>query len=358
MKTLFETNRLSGMELKNRFLRSATYEGRADDVGHVTEELISYYEELAKGGVGAIITGLTTVSDIEKIAPKQSAIYNDSFVPEYKRLTDTVHKHNARIIIQLACNGAQTMSKSEEGICWAPSVIEDEPTTVGATEMTKDDIATMKDAFAKGALRAKDAGFDAVQLHAAHGYLLSRFLTPYYNRRTDEYGGSLENRTRILLETIQEIKKAVGDDYPLWVKINSDDFMDDGLSFGECKEICKMLENTGIEVIEISGGTRLSRRNEGVIRPVTSETESYFANNANEIAQEINIPVISVGGHRDIQKLTKLFNESKIEYFSFCRPFIREPNLINRWINGDESPAKCTSCTKCFGRVPDCIFNK
>ncbi|WP_026883643.1 NADH:flavin oxidoreductase [Clostridium akagii] len=357
MKTLFDQTKLSGMKMKNRFVRSATYDGRADALGHVTKKLIDHYEELAKGGVGTIITGLTNVTDIEKIVPGQMAIYNDSFIPEYRRLTDTVHQQDVNIIVQLVCNGAQNSSKND-GVLWAPSVIEDEPTVSGATEMTKEDIQFMKDAFVGGAIRAKKAGFDGVQLHVAHGYLLSRFLTPYYNRRTDEYGGNTENRARVVVEICRSIREAVGPDYPVLAKINCSDFMDQGFTFEECKHICKMLKEEGLSAVEISGGTALSRANEGVIRNVTAETESYFEKYAAEIAENIDITVISVGGHRDINKLTDIVNQTKIQCISLCRPFIREPELINRWASGDTTPAKCISCTKCFGVETQCIFNK
>ena len=357
MKTLFDLTQLSGMNMKNRFVRSATHDGRADSLGHVTEKLVNHYEELAKGGVGTIITGLTNVTDIEKIVPGQMAIYNDSFISEYQELTDAVHKHNANIIMQLVCNGAQNRSNNE-GALWAPTLIEDLASMPGIKEMTKDDIEIMKESFINGAVRAKKAGFDGVQLHVAHGYLLSRFLTPYFNRRTDEYGGNIENRARVVVEICSGIREAVGPDYPILAKINCEDFMEQGLNLEECKYVCKVLEEAGLSAVEISGGTAGSRANEGTIRRVTSETEAYFRKYAEEIAEEVDIPVICVGGHRDIDNLTDIIKETKIEYVSLSRPFIREPELVNRWISGDKTPAKCISCTKCFGAETKCIFNK
>ena len=357
MKTLFDETQLSGMKLKNRFVRSATHDGRADALGHVTEKLITHFEELAKGGVGTIITGLTNVTDLEKIVPGQMAIYNDSFIDEYQRLTDTVHQYDSKIILQLVCNGAQNRS-SNEGVLWAPSVFDNEPTVTGATEMTKEDIKVMQAAFVNGAVRAKKAGFDGVQLHVAHGYLLSRFLTPYYNRRTDEYGGTIENRARVVVEIVERIVKSVGVEYPVLAKVNCEDFMDQGLTFTECLDLCKMLQKAGLSAVEISGGTALSRAGEGTIRKVTPESEPYFKNYAAELAENLSIPVICVGGIRDINGLEDIVNQTKIEYLSMCRPFIREPELINRWVSGDRTPAKCISCTKCFGVETQCIFNK
>lgn len=357
MKTLFDKTQVSGMKMKNRFVRSATYDGLADELGHVTPELVSRYGELAKGGVGTIITGLTNVNNIEKIVPGQMAIYDDSFIPEYRSLTDAVHLHDANIIAQLVCNGSQNSSTSE-GVLWAPSVIEGEKTVAGSTEMTLEDIKVMKEAFVSAALRAKAAGFDGVQIHAAHGYLLSRFLTPYYNRRTDEYGGSTEGRARVVVEICRDVRQAVGADYPVWVKINCDDFMEQGFSFDECKQLCKDLVDVGLTAIECSGGSRLARRNEGTIRKITSEDESYFAKYAAELADEVRVPVILVGGNRDFDKLEALVNSTKIDYVAMSRPLIREPGLINRWAGGDKTPAKCVSCTKCFREVTQCVFNK
>ena len=357
MKTLFDQTQLTGMKMKNRFVRSATYDGRADEKGHMTKKLLHLYENLAKGGVGTIITGLTNVTDIEKLVPGQMGIYDDSFIEEYQKLTDIVHKHDTNIIVQLVCNGIQN-SSTADGVLWGPSAVTDLVFQTAPKEMTKEDIQLMQDAFTKGAIRAKKAGFDGVQIHVAHGYLLSRFLTPYYNRRTDEYGGNLENRARVVLETCYRIREAVGVKYPILVKINSDDFMDQGMTFEECKHVCKMLEKTGVSAIEISGGISSSRQNEGTIRKVTPETESYFKQYAAEIAEEIDIPVILVGGNRDLNKLTDIVSQTKIEYISLSRPFIREPELINRWISGDRTPAKCISCTKCFGIETKCIFNK
>lgn len=357
MKTLFDSTQVSGMKMKNRFVRSATHDGRADASGHVTEKLIRHYENLAKGGAGMIITGLTNVTDIEKIVPGQMAIYNDSFISEYKALTDTVHRYEVNIIAQLVCNGAQNRSEND-GVLWVPTVIEDMKSIAGIKEMTQDDIVVMKEAFINGAIRASKAGFDGVQLHVAHGYLLSRFLTPYFNKRTDEYGGNTENRARVVVEICRGIRHVLGPDYPVLAKINCDDFMEKGLTFKECKYICKMLKEAGLTAVEISGGTALSRTNEGTIRKVTAETESYFKQYAAEIAEEISIPVICVGGHRDFNKLTEIVNQTKIEYISLCRPLIREPELINRWAAGDRKPAKCISCTKCFGIETECIFHK
>lgn len=359
MKSLFDQTRLAGMNLKNRFIRSATHDGLADKQGHLTPELFQVYENLAKGGVGAIITGLTSVSEREEQISGQMGIYNDGFIDEYKKMTEMIHSYDTKIILQLACLGSQTSPGVNGKIMWGPSAIEDIGYKTTPQEMTAEDILLVQTAFADAAFRAKQAGFDGVQLHAAHGYLLSKFLTPYYNRRSDDYGGGIEKRARMILETYQAIRAKVGPEYPVLIKINSEDFMDQGMTFAECKYVCNRLAGLGIAAIEISGGSQSSRPGQGVVRVITPQQESYFRAYAAEIAQEISVPVIVVGGNRNFEALTELLHQTSIEYIALCRPLICESDLINRWQSGDLKPAKCISCNKCFRRDgTSCVFNR
>ncbi|HEY3423454.1 MAG TPA: NADH:flavin oxidoreductase [Negativicutes bacterium] len=361
MKSLFDQTQLAGIKLKNRLFRSATYDGFADERGHMTEELFQIYDNLAKGGVGTIITGLTFVTDLEQPSPGQMGISDDSFIDEYKKLTEAIHGYNANIILQLAGLGSQTSVDASGGkVMWGPSAVQDLFYKTTPQEMTIEEILRLQTAFAAGAGRAKKAGFDGVQMHAAHGYLLSKFLTPYYNRRTDGYGGSIENRAKMIIETYQKIREKVGPAYPILIKINSEDFMDQGMTFAECKYVCRKLVELGINAIEISGGSPSSRAKEGVVRNIkTREQEAYFKAYAAELAQEINVPVIAVGGNRDFAAITEILNQTAIEYIALCRPLICESNLINQWQSGDLKPVKCISCNKCFrpgGTI--CAFNR
>ncbi len=284
MKSLFDQTHLAGLHLKNRFFRSATRDGLADERGQVTEELVQVYENLAKGGVGTIITGHTYVTDVEQSKqPRQMGIYDDSLIDGYKRLTETVHRHKANIVLQISCVGAQTYAGRDERLIWGPSPVEDLATGIVPKEMSKEEILYLQHAFADAALRAKKAGFDGVQIHAAHGYVLNKFLNPYYNRRTDGYGGTIDDRARILIETYSAIRNIVGAEYPILIKINCSDFMDQGMTFAESKYVCKKLVGLGIDAIEVSGGTLSSPPNEGPVRIIRKEQEHYFKRYAVEI---------------------------------------------------------------------------
>lgn len=359
MKHLFDATKLADMPVKNRLIRSATYEGMADQQGHLTNELFQLYEDLAKGEAGIIITSLAAVSSREKWIPWQLGIDNDTFIEEHKRLTDKVHAYGAKIIMQLAAIGAQTIaSNNPERPMWGPSAVEDIGYGNMPLALEKQDILAFEKDFAEAALRAKQAGFDGVQLHAAHGYLLSKFLTPYYNRRDDQYGGSIENRSRFLVEIFQRIREQVGNEYPILIKINAEDFMENGMTFEECKYVCQTLKALGLSAVELSGGSRSSRKGEGYSRP-DPRVHSYFFTYADELQREAAVPVIAVGGNRDFNEATKLLNESDIDFFSFARPLIRERNLFSRWKSGDTAPAMCVSCNRCsmFGNN-HCIFNE
>ncbi len=357
MKSMFDQTTFSGINLKNRVIRSATYDKLADEHGHMTKELFGVYEKLAQGGVGTIITGGAAVT--AHLLPHQMGIYEDTFIDEYKNLTKIVHNCHANIILQIVDLGSQTRVNTNQLVIGGPSSIEDLAYKTTPKEMTKKEILLVQDAFAAAALRAKKAGFDGVQLLAAHGYLLSKFLTPYYNRRTDEYGGTIENRARIILETYKAMREKVGPEYPILIKINCEDFMDQGMTLEECKYVCKMLARLGINAIEITGGSPSSRINEGAARIIKTEQESYFKSYAAEIAQEINVPVILVGGNRDFDLLTKILDQTSIEYIALCRPLICESSLVNRWQSGNVKRSKCVSCNKCFvGERTNCIFNR
>ena len=218
------------------------------------------------------------------------------------------------------------------------------------TEMTVADIQNVVKSYGAAAKRAQNAGFDGVQIHAAHGYLLSQFLSPAFNRRNDAYGGDIRHRARAVVEVLRQIRQAVGRDYPVLVKMNCRDFIENGLVVEDSLEVGKMLESEGIDAIELSGGVliggKLSPSRMGI---KSEEKEAYFQDDAKAFKRKLRVPLILVGGNRSFQVAERLINEGTADYISMSRPLIREPNLINRWRAGDRSKAACLSDNMCFG---------
>lgn len=363
IKKLFELTKINHMKLKNRFMRSATWENLADEKGHMTEKLLKIYQNLAEGQLGLIITGCSYVIKGEKEHPGMMGIYNDCFIEEYKKLTEIVHGYGSKIVLQFGYGGSQTSRKNvKNGIIWGPSAVPEMKTGIIASEMSKKDINKLIKIFGEAALRAKDANFDGVQIHAAHGYLFSQFLNPYHNQRTDKYGGSIKNRARIVFELYDEIRNKVGKSFAVMIKINCRDFVKKEFTLEESKYVCKELAKKGIDAIEISGGIKAANElsSSGRKNIDTLEKEAYFKNYAAEVTQEINIPIILVGGIRSIQTVENILKETEISYFSLCRPLLAEPDLIKRWlIEGDRRKSKCISCNRC--RTPGgnfCIYNR
>lgn len=361
MRTIFDATSINSMNLKNRLVRSATWENMANAEGRMTESLFQVYKDLARGGAGMIITGYAFPLQEEQPNPGMMGIYDDNFIEEYRPLTDMVHKHSSRIVMQIAYGGSQTNYNTEERTIWGPSAVADLAFKTVPQEMTQEDIQTLTKAYGDAAARAKAAGFDGVQFHAAHGYLLNQFLCPYYNRRTDQYGGSRENRARIVLEVYDEVRQRVGADFPVLIKLNAEDNIENGATFEDCRYLCRALAARGIDAIEVSCGTFAS----GKLGPCRNridapEKEAYNAEFAAQLAKELDIPILLVGGLRSPEVLEQLLETTPIEYFSLARPLLAEPNLIQRWQAGDRRPAHCTSCNGCFRPNPDgnlCVLN-
>jgi 2,4-dienoyl-CoA reductase-like NADH-dependent reductase (Old Yellow Enzyme family) len=364
MKTLFDKTAINGLELKNRFIRSATWERKANDKGHMTDALMKVYSDLADGGAAAIITGYAFVMEDEQPNARMMGIYDDSFIPEYKELTDMVHSKGSKIILQVVYGGSFTWFNTGQRIIWGPSAVTNRLSNVTPREMSKDEIKTLINAFGNAALRAKKSGFDGVEIHGAHGYMLNTFLAPYFNRRTDEYGGSAENRSRILLEIYDDTRSKTGKDFPVLMKLNCSDFMGDrGFTFKECMSLCATLAEKGIDAIDISGGPvfrapRPEKDPSGFGADFAGK-ESYFAGYARQIADSIDVPVILVGGNRSVDVMEKILNSSRIEYMALSRPLLSEPDLVKKWAKDRNYKPRCTSCNKCFHEDGnDCDLNR
>jgi 2,4-dienoyl-CoA reductase-like NADH-dependent reductase (Old Yellow Enzyme family) len=348
MSKLFEHSTINGMKLANRFVRSATWEGMAADDGACTPKLTELMTDLAKGGLGLIISSHAYVSPEGQAGPWQLGVYSDDLVPGLEAMVKAVHENGVKIIMQLAHAGYFAAAKLTGQTPWAPSNVADFAKSP-RQEMTVEDIRKVVKSFGAAAKRAQDAGFDGVQIHAAHGYLLSQFLSPAFNRRNDEYGGNIRDRARVAVEVLQHIRQVVGREYPVLVKMNCRDFIENGLAVEESLEVGTMLAAEGIDAIELSGGIlvggKLSPSRMGI---KSEEKEAYFQDDAGSFKERVSVPLILVGGNRSFQVAERLIDEGIADYISMCRPLIREPDLINRWRAGDLTKSTCVSDNMCF----------
>ena len=317
MKSIFDNTKLLNMNMKNRIFRGALWEGLADEKGHMTKELSDIYEELAKGGVGTIITGYAFVTENEQPNPGMLGIYNDSFIDEYKEFTDMIHKHGANIIMQIAYGGFMTRFNVGERTIWGPSTMQDEVNKTWAKEMTKEDIKTLIKAHADAALRVKKAGFDGVEIHCAHGYLLSQFLSPYFNKRTDEYGGNLENRLRLANEIIQEVRRSVGEDYIVAIRFGAYDYWEGGSKLEEIPIAVRSFIDSGADLIDISGG--LCR-----FQNPYSKEPGYFKEISKIAKETSSVPVILTGGVKKAKDAENLLKEGYCDLIGVGRAMIMD----------------------------------
>lgn len=337
MKKIYEPFQMNNLNMKNRLVRSATWEGIANQDGSVTETAYEIYSELAAGGVGAIITGFTSVALHDYYFGGMMRLCDDDLIPQYRKLTDIIHEEGVPVITQLALGAYYRENNGRFS--------QTEPDS-----MTKDEIRLVEDQFVQAAIRAEKAGFDGVQIHAAHFFFLSRFISPAVNHRNDEYGGSVENRARILVEILKGIR-ANAEKLHITVKINCNDFTYGGITEQDCLQICKMLDGAGIDSIEVSGnGTSV-----GGIRAHVNE--AYFAPAAELVAGAVSCPVIVVGGFRSLDTMEEVINNSKIELISLSRPLLREPDLPLKMQADSSYVSKCVSCNRCYSSDKHkCIF--
>lgn len=345
---LFTPINIKGLYIQNRFVRSATHERLAEEDGTPTPAISSLYEKLAKNEVGLIITGYSYVNPSGKSSIRQQGVNDDRFIEPYRELTERVHKYGRKIALQIVHGGRQALVTPEYPVTMAPSAVRDLLSGKLPSAMTEDQIQQTIEDFAQAIRRAWTAGFDAVQLHMAHGYLLSSFISSYTNRRIDEWGGSVENRVRIIDKIITQARVYVDEDFPIMVKMNATDgFEGFGLDAPECVKIAMALESVGVCAIEVSGG--ISEAGEIMSRRIIKSgmNEGYFKDYAKMIREAVNIPVILIGGLRSLKVMEALLMEGYADLVSLSRPFIRELDLVVKFKQGVKEVG-CTSCNQCY----------
>ncbi len=346
---LFEPKAINQTKLKNRFICSSTWLGKANHDGSSSATLINAISGVSKNEIGLYITEMSFVSRNGQCANNQLGVYSDKLLPGLRQLTEEVHRFDTPVVMQLNHGGLFSMPVFTGEDPMGPSTLLTADGSVGR-EMTKMEINESLTSFRDAAVRAQKAGFDGVQIHAAHGWLLSQFLSPYFNRRTDEYGGSIENRARFVVEVLRSIREATGDQFLILVKINSEDKIDKGFSIEDMVKVSVMLEKTGADAIEISGGTFAALITGAMDHSFSPATKApvYYREAAIKYKEKIKIPLILVGGIRAFETADELVKTGTADYISMCRPLIREPGLIKRWKTGDLRKSECISDNACF----------
>ena len=343
---LFESYKIGKLELENRFVRSATWDATADTTGAVTDDSVAIYRKLGEGGVGLIISGYAFVSPHGQASRGQYSAHCDDMIPGLRKLVKVAHQGGAKIALQIVHAGINSGYLRGKGI--TPLAVS-RMTELDQThrEMTSDEIEEIISDFGAAALRGKEAGFDAIQFHGAHGYLMSQFISPLFNLRSDQWGGSVEKRRKFHLEVVRSVRKAVGTDFPLMIKFGILDDKEGGLSLDEGVETARQMVEEGIDAIEVSAGVGSATR-------ATKENESerhYFTERTAAVKRAVTVPIMAVGGLRSLKMAKSIVDSGVTDLISMCRPFIREPGLVGRWQRGDTKPAKCISCNRCFGVI-------
>ncbi|HHO76862.1 MAG TPA: NADH:flavin oxidoreductase [Deltaproteobacteria bacterium] len=378
MSKLFESARIKTMYLKNRIVKSALFESMATLDGLPTDKTLHFYERLARGGTGLIITGYAYVNKDGRSYPLQNGAHSDAIIERWRRVTEKVHEHGSRIALQIVHGGRQTKPvASDNRRRLAPSAIPNLVYFTWPKSMSEEEIWQTITDFADAAERAVKAGFDAIQIHAAHGYLISSFLSPVTNRRTDRWGGSIRGRFRFLEEVYKAVRLRVGNDFPVLAKLNIIDFVPLGLSPNNSFPAAMLLAELGLDALEISGGiaetslgmsrgdspAKVITRNRSPLlrlyftlslagmKAVLPFRENYFLDYARRLKPALTIPLILVGGIRNPLAAEQILQAGHADFISMARPLVREPSLPNKWLKGSTRPATCTSCNRCLGEV-------
>jgi len=383
MNTVFEQCSLGPLRLKNRILRSATHEGMALANGMPSEGLAGLYERIAEGGAGAIITGYVGVMQNGRTFANMRMFDSDAFIDVYRAITDRLRRHGTPIIAQLAHGGSRSRSALSGQEVISPSAQARNDYGEACREASEAEIEAIIDSFVAAIVRARRAGFDGVQLHAAHGYLLSEFISPHLNRRRDKWGGSMENRLRIVREIIERARREVGP-FPILVKLSTHEERRQGITESDAVAIAQLLQKSSCDAIEVSCGygdflytVRMHKvPSEAILRLAPGYRElpalqkhflkiamglrrmprplhNYNVEAAERMRREVDIPVIVVGGIRNIKDITDIVARRNIDFVSLSRPFIIEPDIVKKFQSGSQDQSRCIDCGYCLIGVTD-----
>ena len=323
-KDLFDETQYKYMKMKNRVFKGAIVDYESWENDKLTEKYYQRYEKLSKAEIGTIITGGMLVEPNKDFPIPR--IDKDEYIPGFKKLTDMVHKNGVNIIAQI-------------------SVMKD-------LDLPVEEIHRILDLFAEAAERCKKAGFDGIEIGANHHGTLSQFLSPMFNHRTDEYGGSDENRARFVIEIIKKIRERMGNEYIILLKINSEDNDPNGITPEGFITACKMAEQAGVDMIEVTGMKWKKNR----------ENKLVYFDIGKTLADILKIPILVTGGVKNLNVANEALNNSNIQYIGICRAILSEPDILIKWKNCEDKKSQCVSCMNCYdfedGTDPECILNK
>lgn len=355
---VFNEGKIGELLLKNRIIMPGMGTGLASSNGEVTDQLIRYYEERAKGGTGLLITEFTSIDyEFGKGMLNQLRIDEDAFIPGIQRLSNAIHKHDAKLFVQLHHAGRESNSSLLNG----KQIVAPSPVTCAAIgevprELTTAEVKTIIQQFIQGAIRCQDAMVDGVELHGAHGYLISQFLNPHTNQRKDKYGGSFENRMRFITEIVHGIKQSCGKHFPIMVRLSIDEFDQEGLTVEDSQEISRYLEKIGVDAIHASAGNYNSI--DKVIESPLFE-QGWRVYLAEAIKSVVQIPVVAVGNIREPKYVDSIIGDGKADFVAMGRTHIADPEWSKKAFEGREKEIRmCISCLHCTYTSPlECSIN-
>lgn len=345
---VLSVGKIGRVELKNRFIMPAMGSHHGEEDGSVGDELIAYYTARAKGGFGLLITEFTAISPEGKALPGQLVNYSDDCIPGFKRLADAIHTQESKIFMQLQHSGRQTTSHFTGLQPVAPSPIPCPVNMEPPRELTVDEIHEIVEKFGDGALRAKTAGFDGVEIHGAHGYLPAQFMSSYSNKRIDEYGGDLMGRARFSIELIQKIKQKCGKEFPVIFRISGDERVESGRKLKETVLIAKLLEEAGADAIHVSTGVYASMP---YMVPPANVPQGFNLDAAQAVKQAVHIPVIAVGRIIDPVMAEDVIASGIADFVALGRACLADPEFPNKVQEGKtDEISPCVGClTRCNG---------
>jgi 2,4-dienoyl-CoA reductase-like NADH-dependent reductase (Old Yellow Enzyme family) len=345
MSILFEPHAIGKLTLKNRFIKSSTLESMAGPDGEVTPAMLDFYDAIAGGGVACIFLGHGFIHPLGKVSPKMMGLHDDRLIRGLRSLADVIHRHDCYVFAQLNYGGSLIQEACAEPV--GPSPVVNPSTGLLARELESSEILEIVDAFGRAAARVREAGLDGILIHGAHGYLASLFTSPFTNHRTDEWGGDAQRRFRFLEEVYHSIRRAVGNDCPVAIKLGIKDDTEEGLSLEDGAETAGRLARIGIDAIEISAGLATKAiANRSNIRSI--EQEAYFLPYAKAVRPKVGrLPLSLVGGLRSPRLMEEIIKAGWTDFVSLARPFICEPDLVNRIREGRWGPVSCARDDRC-----------